>query len=132
MPDFSRRTLLGIAPAIAILSVPREQLVLEAIAAERMPHQLLVSGVAPSDFFELRNYGGSEERLIAVLNRHGIWAALEENGRFLFPFESLAARERAWREVSADAEWIALAPRLSEIAIYRASSSGRESAQIKP
>ena len=129
MTDFSRRTLLEIAPGFATLiasqaglCVPRERLVLKAIAAERMPHELLVSGVARSNFFELRNYGVPHERLIPILNRHGIRPALEENGRFLFPFKSLAAREGAWREVSADAEWIALAPQLNEIAIYKASS----------
>jgi hypothetical protein len=101
----------------------REHLVLEAIAAERMPHRLVVSGVERSAFFELRNYESGVP--LEIFERHGIRAVLRRNGRYLFAFESLAARERAWRELSADSHWIAAqrnAP-LKEIALYRVERS---------
>jgi hypothetical protein len=88
-----------------------EYLVLEAVAAERMPHRIVVCGVERAPFFELRDYGGAVP--LEVFNRHGVRAVLEENGRLLFAFESLAARERAWREVSVDGA------SLKEIAVYR-------------
>ena len=88
-----------------------EHLVLEAIAAERMPHRIVVSGVERAPFFELRDYGTAEAG--AILNRQGIRAVCSENGRFLFAFETLAERERAWRGVRVDG----VSPR--EIAVYR-------------
>jgi hypothetical protein len=115
----TRRIFVG---ALAGVCARREHLVLEAIAAERMPHRLVVSGVEMSPFFELRDYGSAAPRLVAILNRHGIKPVLEENGRFLFPFDSLAARERAWRRVSADPEWVRLHAHVSELAVYVASS----------
>jgi hypothetical protein len=96
----TRRMFVG---AVAGVSVAREHLVLEAIAAERIPQRLVVRGVARSAFFELRSY---ESRVpLEIFERDGIRVASHENGRVLIPFESLAARERAWREVSADPEW---------------------------
>jgi hypothetical protein len=115
----TRRTFAG---GVVAVCARREFYVLEAIAAERMPQRMFVRGVRKSPFFELRDYGRQAPRLAELLNRHGIKAALEQNGRFLFPFESLAARERAWREVSVDPEWIALQANPREISIYRASS----------
>jgi hypothetical protein len=105
--------------------VPGEHFVLEAIAAERMPHRMVVSGVKRSPFFELRDYGAEGTRVIGVLNRHGIRAVLEEGGRFLFPFETLASREKAWRDVSVDAEWVGLreSVALKELAVFRLSAS---------
>jgi len=88
-----------------------EHLVLEAIAAERMPHRIIVSGVKRAPFFELRDYGSAE--VGRILDRHGIQAIYSENGKYLFAFESLAARERAWREVRVDGVT------LKEIAVYR-------------
>jgi hypothetical protein len=88
--------------------------VLEAIAAETMPHRMVVTGVAKAPFFEFRDYGRAE--VGGILNRYGIRAVSARNGRFLFAFESLAARERAWREVGAEVEWAGL----REIAVYRA------------
>jgi hypothetical protein len=104
----TRRIFLG---GLAGACAAREHLVLEAVAAERMPHRIFVCGVEKSPFFELRNYGGAAP--LEVFRRHGVRAVLEENGRVLFAFESLAARERAWREIGAvDAS-------LKEIAVYR-------------
>jgi hypothetical protein len=100
---------------LAGVGLRREHLILEAIAAERMPHRLVVSGIERAPFFELRDYGANAARVGEILRRHGVVAVLEENGRLLFPFESLAARERTWRELSADFESHAL----REIAVYR-------------
>jgi hypothetical protein len=107
---------------MAAICLPREHLILEAIAAERMPHRILVSGVARSPFFELRDYGIATPRMIELLHRHKVQPVLEDSGRFLFPFQTLAARERVWRIVSADPEWMELQTNVSEISIYRASS----------
>jgi len=98
----------------------REYLTLEAIAAERMPHRMMVSGVARSPFFELRDYGTASPELDAILRARGRAVRLE-NGKFLFPFESLAAREQVWRGMSVDPDWIGLLPHvaLNEIAVFR-------------
>jgi hypothetical protein len=92
-----------------------QPLVLEAIAAERMPHRLTISGVPRSPFFEIRDYGTECPAIFGGALRL-------ENGKFLFAFESLEARERAWREWSADPRWIAVRRNavLNEIALYRA------------
>jgi len=97
--------------SLAGVSLAGEHLVLEAIAAERMPHRIVVRGVERAPFFELRDYGTAE--VGAILDRQGIRAVFSDNGSYLFAFESLAARERAWREVSMDG----VSPR--EIAVYR-------------
>jgi hypothetical protein len=76
-----------------------------------MPHRILVRGVKRAPVFELRDYGTAE--VGGILDRQGIRALCEENGRYLFAFESLAARERAWREVRLDGV------SLREIALYR-------------
>jgi hypothetical protein len=116
---FSRRVFMS---AIAGVCVPRgKPLVLEAIAAERMPQRWLLHDVEPSAFFELRDYGVAEPRLARVLSRIGIQHVLHENGKWLFPFESLASREKAWREVSVDPEWIEMRQTLvlKEISVFR-------------
>ena len=98
--------MAGVAGACAPL---REPLVLEAIAAEKMPQRLIVRGVAPAPFFELRDYGTAAPELGALR------PVFEQNGKLLFAFETLAARERVWRELGA----IAASASLREIAIYR-------------
>ena len=112
----TRRMFTGV---MAGVYTPWERLVLEAVAAERMPHRMVVSGVARSPFFELRDYGAKGTGMVEVLERYGIRAVWERNGRFLFPFETLAARETAWRRVSADADWSALRTEVREISVYR-------------
>ena len=106
----SRRMFVG---GLAGVGLAGEHLVLEAIAAERMPHRIVVSGIERAPFFELRDYGSAE--VAEVLERHGIRTAWGEGGRFLIPFETLAERERAWREVGGKADWASL----REIAVYR-------------
>lgn len=103
--------------AVAGGCAARECLLLEAVAAERMPHWMVVRGVAEAPFFELRDYGSGE--VAGILKRCGIRAVLEENGRFLFAFESLEERERVWREACADRDWRRV--ELREIAVYKIS-----------
>jgi hypothetical protein len=113
----TRRVFVG---GLASACVPRNHLILEAIAAERMPHRLVVSGVEPSPFFEVRDYGTVCPELDAMLVARGHALRLE-NGKFLFSFDSLALRERAWREMSADPQWIGVRQNavVNEIALYR-------------
>lgn len=109
MGVITRRMFVGGA---ASFCAAKKYLVLEAIAAEKLPHRILVRGVARAPFFELRDYGSAE--VAGILRRHGIrfW---ESNGKILFAFESLEERERAWREVSGDLACSGL----REIAVYR-------------
>lgn len=106
--------------SVAGICLRCEPLVLEAIAAERMPHRLQISGVPHAPFFEVRNYGTDCPGLHTLLVESG-HALRMDDGKFLFPFESLASREQAWRQVNADPAWIALRKNtvVSEIAIYR-------------
>lgn len=92
---------------------------MEAIAAERMPHRMIVRGVPRSPFFELREYGCVTPELVVVLGRHGIRPVLAAEGKLLIAFESLSVREAAWRSVSGDPEWMRLSPSVQRIAIYR-------------
>ena len=84
---------------------------------------MVVRGVESAAFFELREYAVSAPPMIEVWNRHGIRPVLQNGGRFLIPFETLTARERAWRELSLDAEWIRNEKTvdLTEVTLYRAS-----------
>jgi hypothetical protein len=110
----TRRMFVG---GVAGVGLAQNTLVLEAIAAERMPHRIVVRGVEWAPFFEVRDYGPAKAQVAKFLNRHGIRPVWEDGGRFLFSFESLATRERAWREIVADADWCGAA--LREIAVYR-------------
>lgn len=92
---------------------------MEAIAAERMPHRMIVRGISRSPFFELREYDAVTPGLIMLLERHGIKVARAERDKLLIAFESLRAREAAWRGVSADREWMELGASVQRIAIYR-------------
>jgi hypothetical protein len=118
----TRRVFVG---GLAGACVAREHLVLEAIAAERMPHRMVVIGVSRAPFFELRDYGVSAADVAGMLNRCGICPAVQHDGRLLLPFESLALREKAWRELSADPEWLAMpgSADLKEVALYRTLST---------
>jgi hypothetical protein len=63
----------------------------------------------------------------AVLERHGIRPVLREPATagtaYLFPFESLEARQRAWDAFNADQDWHALRAgsqiSVKEISLYR-------------
>jgi hypothetical protein len=95
----------------------RECFVLEAIAAERMPQRMVVWGVPRAAVYELRDYGASGAEVVEGLGRRGIRGVLWDDGRVLFGFESLAERERAWREAGSDPDWAA-----REIAVYKTIS----------
>jgi len=90
-------------------------LVVEAIAAEKMPQRLMLSGIAPAPYFELRQYGFTKAP--AIWKGHGLRPVWSKNGRFLFRFESLSEREQAWRSLSADPNWPGA--EVSEISLYR-------------
>lgn len=109
----TRRVFVG---AVAGACMAREYLVLEAIAAESMPHRLVVKGVEWAPFFEVRDYG--DANVASLLNRHGLKPVSRENSRLLFAFESLEQREKTWREVSADEDWLAR-PSVRELAVYK-------------
>ena len=115
----TRRALFGAAAGACWPR--REYLVLEAIAAERMPHRMVVRGVEWSPYFELRDYGTPE--VCSILEKWGMKPVLREGGRLLFAFESLAQRERAWRELSFDADW--KCADLREVALYRPEQAPR-------
>jgi hypothetical protein len=79
-----------------------------------MPHRMVVRGVEWSPYFELRDYGAAR----VCLDERGIKPVLRDGGRLLFAFESLAAREKAWREGGADPG----SAELREIAIFKTIS----------
>jgi hypothetical protein len=93
--------------------------VLEAIAAERMPHRMVVWGVPRAAVYELRDYGASGAAVAEILGRRGVRGVLWDDGRMLFGFESLEARERVWREVSLDAECVGVGGELSGVSVFR-------------
>jgi hypothetical protein len=117
----TRRIFIG---GVAGLCAAGDHLVLEAIAAERMPHRIVVHGVAWAPVFEVRDYGAARDRAVEVLRRCGPlpYGQGPGDGKLLFSFESLASRESAWRRASTDPAWIEIGARLREIAVYRASS----------
>lgn len=108
--------------AMAGAGAPRP-LVLEAIAAEKMPHRLIVHGVEPSAFFELRDYGAGAAQVARALEPCGITAAWTDGGKLLFGFPTLEQREKAWRLAASREEWAALRDRvvLKEISVYAQS-----------
>ena len=104
---------------MAAVCAPGDGLVLEAIAAEKMPQKLVLHGVARAEFFELRDYGQSP--LADFFESRGLRAVLHQEGRFLFSFNSLAAREATWRRLSADPEWHAISTvALRELTVFKA------------
>ena len=95
----TRRAFAGIAAA-ALLARPRRAYTLQAIAAERMPHTLLIqtSDERCADrerIFELREYESRPPDLVA-LRRCGIEPIRSTGSTLLIPFQSLEARDRAW------------------------------------
>jgi hypothetical protein len=82
---------------------------------------MVVRGVEWSPYFELRDYGTAAPGVVEILGERGIRPALQENGRLLFAFETLVAREKAWRNIGADPVWVEIGAGagLREIAVYR-------------
>jgi hypothetical protein len=95
----TRRDFAGIA-VVALLARPRRTYTLQAVAAERMPHTLVIQGADEPAFshqgiFELREYQSHAPDL-AALRRYGIDPIRSMGATLLIPFESLEARDRAW------------------------------------
>ena len=95
----------------------RRTVVWEAIAAERMPHRIVVHDAPSAPFLELRDYERVTASMLAIFKRYGMRPVLSGRGRLLIPFESLGAREEAWRGVSGDRDWVGAA--VVRIAVYR-------------
>jgi hypothetical protein len=106
---------LGVTRRLFLCAAATRPLVVEAIAAEKMPHRLILSGIAPAPLFELRQYEFRQAPEIWM--GHGLRPVWSRDGRFLFAFASLAEREQAWRSLGADASWTGA--RVSEISLYR-------------
>lgn len=115
----SRRALLG---GVALGFVPAfdsgDGLELEAIAAEKMPHRVVVHGVEFAPIFEVRDYGTGWGEIRDGLMGMGLRVVAEDRGRVWFAFESLAERERVWRSRGCFG-----APVL-ELAVYKTVSRG--------
>ena len=111
-----------------------------AIAAASMPELLVIGdfargvpmrgradlgeSLARAGYVELRRYrfDREEDRLRAreAFVRASIQPLLVgEAGDFLFGFETLARREKAWREIIAEPQWAALRAKLEDLAIYK-------------
>jgi hypothetical protein len=95
----TRRDFAGIA-VVALLARPRRTYMLQAVAAERMPHTLVIRGAdepacSYQGIFELREYQSHAPDL-AALRRCGIEPIRSTGSTLLIPFESLEARDRAW------------------------------------
>jgi len=130
MPLVSRRQFARLlAGFTAASALPKPHgIVLDAFAGPRLPHRLIVHNIDPRPaIFELRVYAWHPHAMQAVLERHGIRPVLREPGAagtaYLFPFESLEARQRAWDAFNADQDWHALRVgsqvNVREISLYR-------------
>jgi hypothetical protein len=80
---------------------------------------MVVWGVPRAAVYELRDYGAAGTAVVEILGRRGVRGVMWEDGRVLFGFESLGARERVWREVSLDAEWRGLGVDLRGLSVFR-------------
>jgi hypothetical protein len=72
--------------------------------------------------FELRVYHSGPA--MEILHRSGIHPILYSPTTFFIPFDSLAAREKAWTAFSADPEWIKLrqSSRIANISLWKAAN----------
>ena len=132
----TRRQFAMVFAAVA----PGPGVVLEAIAGPRIPHRLRIRGIASNDLriFELR-VCQSPVPLLPIFTRNGIqkagrWPAPPGEVRqatglpwpYLFTFESLTARERAWAALNEDREWLGVREHVAvtHIAIYKVRQPG--------
>ena len=129
----------------------RSTIYLQALAAPRMPQILAICeppffapglsgpsllqsvpnsldiGTAAADttrIFELRVYQSGPA--IDILHRSNIHPILYSPTTYLIPFDSLAAREKAWTAFSADPEWIESrqSNRVHNISLWKAANIG--------
>jgi hypothetical protein len=125
---FTRRTFFAGALWIAR---PRG-VVLEAISGPILPHRLAVPDLVmndPSGVFELREYRCdcpvSHDRLHEALSHCGARPLRWDRGersRYLFRFDSLAARAEIWTLFASDPAWCQIRDgvNLTSVSIYRA------------
>ena len=116
--DFS--VTLAAAAMPSRVSPERSAVILKAIAGPRLPALLTITTSVPENlrrsFWELRTYTGAdtvlESRLAQLFPRVGIRPLLHESASgsltYLIPFDSLAARDRAWAALNAEPEWTPL------------------------
>jgi hypothetical protein len=111
-----------------------------AIAAASMPENLeigspelgipmrgpigLEESLVQAGYVELRRYRfhGAEDsiRVCETFIHGGLQPLLRgEAGDFLFGFETLASREKAWRELNSAPQWLQLRAQLVDVAIYK-------------
>ncbi len=116
----------GIAfAAIAAASMPEILVIGDSISGVPMrSHADLQESLAWARYVEFRRYrfDHEEDRLRAreVFLQAGMPPLLTgESGDFLFGFETLASREKAWREIIAEPQWAGLNAQLEDLAIYK-------------
>src|SRR5713101_2308643 len=105
-----------------------------AMGGPQLPRRLIVHGLSTAaGLFEFRVYGSHPRAMPAILERHGIRPALREPSAigtaYLFPFESLEARQRAWDQVNTDPDWHSLQAHgqisVKEISLYHVAAVHR-------
>lgn len=123
----------GIAfPAIAASSLPEILVLGHAASGESMRGGGdLEEKLARSGYVELRRYRFESEKELdharGAFAKGGIQPLLTgENGTFVFGFETLSSREKAWRELSG----LGFRASLEDLAIYRVE--GHLSSQVQP
>ena len=111
-------------PAIAAASMPEILVIGDSSRGIPMRgHADLGNSLARAGYLEFRRYRlhCEEDRIHAqeLFIRAGIEPLLiGDSGDFLFSFETLASREKAWREIIPQPESMALRAQLLELAIY--------------
>ena len=91
-------------------------MVLQAVAAARMPETILVPGCRlQGPVFEHRRY--TVPVPIKLFKRAGLDPIRRAANSYLFAFRSLAERQRAWDVLAADPHWRGMHP--TEISVYR-------------
>jgi len=115
-------------PAIAAASMPEVLVIGDGAPGVRMRGRAdLGESLAGAGYVELRRYrfDRDEDRVRAreVFVRAGIQPLLTgESGDFLFGFKTLGSREKAWREIIVEPQWVGLRAQLQDVAIYKTRS----------
>jgi hypothetical protein len=115
---------------------PGPKMVLEAVIAPYLPQVAVITGFSSvneipklgdqAGYFELRAY--CSQIPARLFHRSGIHPMLcarmkTQPFAYLIPFDSLAAREKAWRTFDADPEWaeVRKTSTVTEISLWRAA-----------
>lgn len=125
-----RRDSSGIAfPAIAAASMPEILVIGDSVPGVPMRgHADIEKSIARVGYLELRRYRFDREEdrslALAFFLRVGMEPLLiGEAGNFLFGFDTLATREKAWREIIAEPQWDELRAQLEDLAIYKVGAA---------